>query len=144
MNEENTRFYEELKKQRNIKKITLEEISEYTKINMKYLDALEIGDFSSLPNVYIRLFLRSYCDYIGSDYKKALDEYEIYTIGDRKRSDTDSIISEDPKNEEASTNKSNISNNISGKAQNYKELIIATTVITIIIILFIILNLLNK
>ena len=143
MNEENTRFYEELKKQRNIKKITLEEISEYTKINIKYLDALEIGDFNLLPNVYIRLFLRSYCDYIGADYKKSLDEYEIYTIGDRKKSDTDNIISEDPKNE-LPIKKSNISNSISGKAQNYKELIIATTVITIIIILFIILNLLNK
>tara|TARA_Y100000996_G_C22472399_1_gene622705 strand:+ start:505 stop:936 length:432 start_codon:yes stop_codon:yes gene_type:complete len=143
MNEENTKFYEELKKQRNIKKITLEEISEYTKINIKYLDALEIGDFNLLPNVYIRLFLRSYCDYIGADYKKSLDEYEIYTIGDRKKSDTDSIINEDPKNE-VPIKKSNISNSISGKAQNYKELIIASTVITIIIILFTILNLVNK
>ena len=95
MNQENTKFYEELKKQRAIKKITLEEISEYTKINIKYLDALEIGDFSSLPNVYTRLFLRSYCDYIGSDYKKALDEYEIYTIGNRKNKDIESIYGTD-------------------------------------------------
>ena len=142
MNQENTKFYEELKKQRAIKKITLEEISEYTKINIKYLDALEIGDFSSLPNVYTRLFLRSYCDYIGSDYKKALDEYEIYTIGNRKNKDIENIISENPINED-SIEKSDIGNNISGKAQNYKELIIATTVITIIIILFLVLNLLN-
>ena len=41
MNEINIKFYEELKKQRNIKKISLEEISDYTKINIKYLDALE-------------------------------------------------------------------------------------------------------
>ena len=38
---------------------------------------------------------------------------------------------------------SNISNNISSSAHNYNELIIAATVITIIIILFIILNLIN-
>mgnify|MGYP006124230789 CR=1 FL=1 len=73
MNDTNKKFYEELKKQKKLKKISLEEISEYTKINIKYLECLEIGDYSSLPNVYIRLFLRSYCEYIGSDYKKNLD-----------------------------------------------------------------------
>ena len=142
MNQENTKFYKELKKKRNTKKITLEEISEYTKINIKYLDAIEIGDFNSLPNVYIRLFLRSYCDYIGCDYKKALDEYEIYTIGDKRKNDIDNITIE-TSNDQDSIETSNIGNNISSNLNNYKELIIASTVITIIIILFIILNLIN-
>jgi len=31
--------------------------------------------------VYIRLFIKSYCEFIELDYKKALDDYEIYTTG---------------------------------------------------------------
>ena len=138
MNDTKNKFYEELKKQRNIKKISLEEISEYTKINIKYLDALENGDYNCLPNVYSRLFLRSYCDYIGADYKKALDEYEIYTIGNRTKKESEKISLENPAPKENSFTNINLK-----KTQNYKELIIAAIVITIIIILFIILNLLN-
>ena len=139
MNDINIKFYEDLKKQRNVKKITLEEISEYTKINIKYLDALENGDFSVLPNVYSRLFLRSYCDYIGADYKKALDEYEIYTVGDRAKTNIEKLSDEQIESE-SSSKSSNINTNGSKSIQNYKELIIAATVIAIIIVLFIILN----
>jgi len=140
MNDINVKFYEELKKQRNVKKITLEEISEYTKINIQYLDALENGDFSILPNVYSRLFLKSYCDYIGADYKKALDEYEIYTVGNRNKTSIEKLSDEKIEAKD-SIKKSNIdASSSSKKPQNYKELIIAATVITIIIILFIILN----
>ena len=139
MNDINIKFYEDLKKQRNVKKITLEEISEYTKINIKYLDALENGDFSVLPNVYSRLFLRSYCDYIGAAYKKALDEYEIYTVGDRAKTSIEKLSDEQVESD-SSSKISNINTKDSKSIQNYKELIIAATVITIIIILFIILN----
>ena len=139
MNDINIKFYEDLKKQRNVKKITLEEISEYTKINIKYLDALENGDFSVLPNVYSRLFLRSYCDYIGADYKKALDEYEIYTVGDRVKTNIEKLSDEKVESESSSKN-SNIDTKASKNIQNYKELIIAATVIAIIVILFIMLN----
>ena len=139
MNDINIKFYEDLKRQRNVKKITLEEIGEYTKINIKYLDALENGDFSALPNVYSRLFLRSYCDYIGADYKKVLDEYEIYTVGDRVKTNIEKL-SDEKVEANSSLKKSNPDTKISKSAQNYKELIIAATVIAIIIILFIILN----
>jgi len=140
MNDINIKFYEDLKKQRNVKKITLEEISEYTKINIKYLDALENGDFSVLPNVYSRLFLRSYCDYIGADYKKALDEYEIYTLGDKTKTNIEKLSNEKVEPNPSLKN-SNTDTKISKGIQNYKELTIAATVIAIIIILFIILRL---
>ena len=57
MNDTNIKFYEKLKKERTTKKISLKEISEYTKINMSYLESLENGDFDVLPSVYSRLFL---------------------------------------------------------------------------------------
>ena len=137
MNEKENKFYQELKKTRNSKKITLKEISEYTKINPKYLEALENGDFNTLPNVYTRLFLRSYCNYLGIDYKNILDEYEIYTLGYKQKE-----IIVDPSIQEANNDEEERSNNttLQDNVKDYKEIIIAIAVIVSIILLFTIIN----
>ena len=57
MNDEKL-FYEALKSQRESQNLTLEEISDFTKIDIKFLIGIEQGDFSCLPRVYMRLFLR--------------------------------------------------------------------------------------
>ena len=74
-------FFLALKDQRESKDITLDEISDFTKINPKYIMAIENGEFNLLPNIYMRLFLRSYTDYIGADSNQALVDYELYTTG---------------------------------------------------------------
>ena len=74
-------FFSLLKSHREEKGVEIQEIAEYTKINPKYLHAIESGDFKVLPNVYMRLFLRSYVQYIGADTKQALDDYEFHTTG---------------------------------------------------------------
>ena len=74
-------FYLKLKELRESKDYSLDEISDFTKIDIKYLAAIEEGDFSCLSNVYMRLFLRSYCKYIGADFQKTLGDYELYTLG---------------------------------------------------------------
>ena len=74
-------FFSLLKLQRESKGIQIQEIAEYTKINPKYLHAIESGDFEVLPNVYMRLFLRSYAQYIAADSQQALDDYELHTTG---------------------------------------------------------------
>ena len=84
-----TDFGKALKKNRETKKISLNEISDFTKIDIKYLLAIEEGDFSYLPAVYMRLFLRSYCRYIGEDSKKALNDYEFFTVGIKPKESTD-------------------------------------------------------
>ena len=43
-------FYKELKELRESREISLEEISERTKINVQYLIAIEEGDFSDIEN----------------------------------------------------------------------------------------------
>ena len=136
MNEKENNFYQELKKTRNSKKITLKEISEYTKINTKYLEALENGEFNVLPNVYTRLFLRSYCNYLSIDYKNILDEYEIYTLGHKQQ---EIVVDHD----NLETNNKEISeseNLLSEKAKDYKEVIIAIAVIISIVLLFTVIN----
>ena len=74
-------FFIALKNHRESKGIEIDEISDYTKINPKYLKAIEEGDFSVIPNIYMRLFIRSYANYIDADYKQALVDYELHTTG---------------------------------------------------------------
>ncbi|BFN37153.1 helix-turn-helix domain-containing protein [Fidelibacter multiformis] len=68
---ENT-YWELLKKKRIQKKITLEDLSLKTKINVRYFEAIERGDFSALPETYIRLFLKSYAQELDLDFEEIL------------------------------------------------------------------------
>lgn len=74
-------FYLSLKKKRESQGIEIDEISEQTKINPKYFIEFEKGNFDILPQVYTRLFLRSYAIEIGYDPQKVLEEFEIHTTG---------------------------------------------------------------
>ena len=74
-------FFLALKTHRESNGIVLDDISEFTKINPKYLHAIEEGNFNIIPNIYMRLFIRSYVKYIGADYNQALADYELYTTG---------------------------------------------------------------
>jgi len=74
-------FFSVLKEHRESKSIQIEEISEYTKIHPRYIEAIEEGNFNILPNVYMRLFLRSYALYLDVDRNKVLEDYELHTTG---------------------------------------------------------------
>jgi len=87
-------FFNDLKAKRESQNLSLEEISDFTKIDIRFLIAIEDGDFGCLPSVYMRLFLRSYCNYISADAEQALNDYEFYTIGSKTESKTFSIPSE--------------------------------------------------
>lgn len=55
-----------LKKAREDKGIALEKIADELKINVKYLYAIESGDFDELPSeVYAKGFIRNYSKYLG-------------------------------------------------------------------------------
>lgn len=57
---------EKLIKLRNQYRMSLTDISKATRIQVKYLEALESGDHRDLPaEVYVRGFLRSYARYLG-------------------------------------------------------------------------------
>ena len=55
-----------LKKERESKKITLEQVEEATKIRRKYLEAIENEKFEVLPGeVYVKGFVATYLKYLG-------------------------------------------------------------------------------
>jgi len=74
-------FFVTLKSKRESQNIEISEICEFTKIHPRFIESIEKGDFTILPNVYTRLFLKSYANFIGADSVKALKDYELYTTG---------------------------------------------------------------
>jgi cytoskeletal protein RodZ len=69
-------FAAELKKTRIEKQVSLMDISASTRINLKFLEALEEGQFAMLPQTYVRAFIREYADAVGLDPKAALKKYD--------------------------------------------------------------------
>lgn len=56
----------ELKKQRELRNISLEEIANFTKISIRFLKAIEDDNFTVLPaGIYRKNFIISYANYIG-------------------------------------------------------------------------------
>ena len=71
-------FYKELKDLRISKEISLEDLESKTKINVKYLNAIEEGNFDILPTPYLRLFIRAYAIEIGGDAERALEQLDSF------------------------------------------------------------------
>ena len=132
-------FFLALRNHRESKQITLDEISEFTKINPKYLSSIEEGTFDAIPNVYMRLFIRSYSKYIGADYNQALADYELHTTGkiQPKFSQENKVdISKNEKNSSADSN-----NNYNQEFQlNYKQVLKIAAVILAISTIFLLLK----
>jgi cytoskeletal protein RodZ len=75
-------FGEELRRERELRQITLREIAEATKISLRYLDALERNDFRSLPGgVFNKGFVRAYSQYIGVDPEAMVNAYLLEARG---------------------------------------------------------------
>lgn len=69
-------FGEQLRKQREQKQISLANVSNATRINVKFLQAIEAGDFSALPQTYIRAFIREYARAIEMDPDEVIRQYD--------------------------------------------------------------------
>jgi cytoskeleton protein RodZ len=69
-------FGDKLKREREMRRITLDEISESTKIPRRYLESLERENFESLPGgVFNKGFVKAYARYLGLDEEQAVADY---------------------------------------------------------------------
>jgi len=67
---------EELRRQRELRQISLREVSDATKINIRFLEALERNDYTHLPGgQFNKGFIRAYSRHIGVDPEKLVDAY---------------------------------------------------------------------
>lgn len=59
--------------------LALTDISRATGINLRYLSAIEKGDFAVVPgDIYVRGYIREYAKCLGIPYAEAISEYEAY------------------------------------------------------------------
>ena len=71
-------FYNKYKKFRIENNIDLKDVSKRTKIDLKYLQAIERGKFAEIPSVYVKLFFKAYISEIGVDIDEALLELDSF------------------------------------------------------------------
>jgi|CXWL01.1.fsa_nt_gi cytoskeletal protein RodZ len=65
-----------LRRQRELREITLREIADSSKISLRYLEALEGDRFDVLPaSVFARGFLREYAKYVGLNADEVVNHY---------------------------------------------------------------------
>ncbi|AST97577.1 helix-turn-helix domain-containing protein [Shouchella clausii] len=66
-----------LKETREDKQITLDDLQRTTKIQKRYLAAIEEGNFDTLPGIfYARAFVKTYAEAIGLDADEVLETYK--------------------------------------------------------------------
>ena len=65
-------FGRELISARKFKGVTLEQISDATKIQMRYLEAMEAGHWDILPQPYMEAFLKAYAEVVGMNVPKVM------------------------------------------------------------------------
>lgn len=72
-----------LKRERELRGISLSKVHEVTRVQRKYLEAIESDNYDNLPSpAFVKGFIKSYCKHLGLDEDDAVLRYEVY-IRDR-------------------------------------------------------------
>jgi cytoskeletal protein RodZ len=69
-------FFQELRRAREQSNNSLQDISEQTLINIRFLEAIEQGNIAILPQAYVRAFIREYAAVIGLDPLETMKRYD--------------------------------------------------------------------
>jgi cytoskeletal protein RodZ len=68
-----------LRRERELRGVSLKDISEVVQVSLRLLEALERDDYEILPHpTYVKGFIRSYCKYLGLDENDAVLRFEVY------------------------------------------------------------------
>lgn len=74
-------FGENLRRERELRGITLRDVADATKISIRFLDALEQGRLDVLPGgLFPRAFVRQYAKFLGLDPDRAVADF-LYSSG---------------------------------------------------------------
>lgn len=93
------KFSEELKEARQRSELTLEQVAAKTRIDAKFLAAIEAGNFTFQPELYIKAFIKDYCKAIGIDEVKMLRRYEMAKQGKLEPDLPPAVVEEEVKPE---------------------------------------------
>ena len=68
---------EELRRERQRRGLTLEQVRDVLHIKVAYLHALEHDEFNRIPgNVYTKGFIKNYSDLLGLDSRRLVDDFK--------------------------------------------------------------------
>lgn len=69
-------FGENLRRERELRGVSLRDMADATKISLRFLDALEKGKVDQLPGgLFARAFVRQYAKFLGLDAEKIVSEF---------------------------------------------------------------------
>ena len=72
---------EELKQARIKNKLSVQQLSSLTRIDARFIEAMESGDFSFLPEVYVKAFTKNYAKAVELDENVIIKKYEAFKKG---------------------------------------------------------------
>ncbi len=75
------KFAAELKEARQRNEISLQQIAAKTRIDFKFLENIENGNFSFLPEIYIKAFIREYAKSVGLNEQITLNKFDAAKHG---------------------------------------------------------------
>ncbi len=75
------KFAEELKAAREKNGLTIQQVAAKSRIDIKFLEAMEIGDFSFLPEIYVKAFVKDYSNIVGLDPDVTLKKFDAARHG---------------------------------------------------------------
>lgn len=78
LNQSSSDLFRKLQEIRKQKKLSLESIAETSRVQLKYLKALEEGDLTKVPEVYDKLFFRSYLKALGLPEEEYYEQFLEY------------------------------------------------------------------
>lgn len=79
--EQLNQFAEELKKAREDANLTLQMLYQRTRIDIKYLEAIENGEFDVIDEVFLRAFIKGFAKNVGLDEKQIIKKYDLAQSG---------------------------------------------------------------
>lgn len=94
------KFAKELKQARIKSNVTLHQMANKTKIDLKFLEAIDEGNFAFLPDLYIRAFIKEYASFVGLNPTSTLKKFEAakkgeYPTDGNEKSFLQSVIEKD-------------------------------------------------
>ncbi|HLG32531.1 MAG TPA: helix-turn-helix transcriptional regulator [Ignavibacteriaceae bacterium] len=75
------KFADELKEARIKSNISLQQMAAKSRIDIKFLEALDNGNFSFLPELYVKAFIKQYARVVGLDENETLKKYDLAREG---------------------------------------------------------------
>ena len=94
MNAEQLSIGERLKKARQEKGFTLEDLQKKTRVHINILKAIEGDTLTNLSPVYLKGFIKIYCKALGLEFKDYICDYkeDVSRVIPRKKKDTNSFL----------------------------------------------------